>query len=102
MKIQQNLLTEVLFLVFHLLCFMVFNATYNNISVISWRSVLLVEETGGPSMQNNYHTITATTAAWLVWLIRREILHYNVGVKWDQGGVKFIRVETLKLSTLPL
>jgi hypothetical protein len=25
---------------------MVFNATYNNISVISWWSVLLVEETG--------------------------------------------------------
>ena len=27
---------------------MVFNATFINISVISWRSVLLVEETGGP------------------------------------------------------
>ena len=27
---------------------MVFNATFNNISVSSWRSVLLVEETGGP------------------------------------------------------
>jgi len=26
--------------------FMVFNATFNNISVISWLSVLLVEETG--------------------------------------------------------
>jgi len=26
----------------------VLNATFNNISVISWRSVLLVEETGGP------------------------------------------------------
>jgi len=26
----------------------VFNATFNNISVISWRSVSLVEETGGP------------------------------------------------------
>jgi len=25
-----------------------FNATFNNISVISWRSVLLVEETRGP------------------------------------------------------
>jgi hypothetical protein len=25
---------------------MVYNATFNNISVISWRSVLLVEETG--------------------------------------------------------
>jgi hypothetical protein len=27
---------------------MVFNATFNNISVISWGSVLLVEETGVP------------------------------------------------------
>ena len=28
--------------------FMVFNATFNNISVILWRSVLLMEETGVP------------------------------------------------------
>ena len=28
--------------------FMVFNATFNNISAISWRLVLLVEETGEP------------------------------------------------------
>jgi len=28
-------------------CLMVFNATFNNILVISWRLVLLVEETGG-------------------------------------------------------
>jgi len=27
---------------------MIFNATFNNISVISWWSVLLVEETGVP------------------------------------------------------
>jgi hypothetical protein len=27
---------------------MVFNATFNNISAIAWRSVLLVEETGVP------------------------------------------------------
>ena len=33
---------------FFLVWFMVFNATFNNISVISWQSVLLVEETGGP------------------------------------------------------
>jgi len=26
----------------------VFNATFNNISIISWRSVLLVDETGIP------------------------------------------------------
>ena len=29
-------------------CLMVINATFNNISVISWRSVLLVKETGAP------------------------------------------------------
>ena len=28
--------------------FMVLNATFNNISVISWQSILLVEETGAP------------------------------------------------------
>ena len=28
--------------------FMMFNATFNNISVILWQSVLLVEETGVP------------------------------------------------------
>ena len=31
---------------FLLFFFMVFNVTFNNISAISWRSVLLVEETG--------------------------------------------------------
>jgi len=29
-------------------CLMVFNTLFNNISVISWPSVLLVEETGRP------------------------------------------------------
>jgi hypothetical protein len=33
---------------------MVFNAILNNISVISWRSVLMVEETGGP--EENYQS----------------------------------------------
>jgi hypothetical protein len=32
---------------------MVFNATFNNISVISWQSVLLVEETGIPEENQN-------------------------------------------------
>jgi hypothetical protein len=27
---------------------MMFNATFNNISAMSWRSVLLVQEPGGP------------------------------------------------------
>ena len=32
-----------------LVWFIVFNATFNNISAISWQSVLLVEETGIPA-----------------------------------------------------
>jgi len=32
-----------------IVCLMGFNGTFNNISVISWRSVLLVAETGGPA-----------------------------------------------------
>ena len=32
--------------------FMVFNANFNNIAVISWRSVLLVEETGVPGKKH--------------------------------------------------
>ena len=36
---------------------MVFNATFNNVSVISCRSVLLVEETGGP--RENHRPVTS-------------------------------------------
>ena len=34
----------------------VFNATFNNNSVISWRSVLLVDETGVPGKNNRLVT----------------------------------------------
>ena len=40
---------------------MVFNVTFNNISVISWWSVLLVEERGVPTekylLQNQIHSV---------------------------------------------
>jgi len=37
--------------------FMVFNATFNNISVILWQLVLLVEETGVPG--ENHRPVTS-------------------------------------------
>jgi hypothetical protein len=37
--------------------FMVFIGTFNNISVISWQSVLLVEETGGP--RENHRSVAS-------------------------------------------
>ena len=39
---------------------MVFNVTFNNISVISWWSVLLVEETGIPGETTDLPQVTAT------------------------------------------
>ena len=75
---------------------MVFNATFNNISVISWRSVLLVEKTGVPRenhrpvashwqtlSHNNYIT---SVFHWnvTIWLVmkwshdyKRDVLHPN-------------------------
>ena len=38
--------------------FIVFNATFNNISVILWQSVLLVEETGVPGENHDLSQVT--------------------------------------------
>jgi hypothetical protein len=59
---------------------MVFNATFSNISVISWRSVLLVEETGIP--RENHRLV----ASHWWWEIKYEGLllswMYKKSVKW--------------------
>ena len=45
-EIDQNQLS----FYFDVVCLLVLNATFNNISVILWQSVLLVEESGGPGI----------------------------------------------------
>ena len=63
---------------------MVFNANFNNISVISWRSVLLVEETGGP--KENHRTVAASHGQTLshnvVHLALIEIRTQNISDDW--------------------
>ena len=54
---------------------MVFNATFNNISVISWRLVLLVEETGGPG--ENHQSVAS----------HRQTLSHN-GVHLALSGIR--------------
>jgi hypothetical protein len=57
---------------------MVFNATFNNIAVISWQSVLLVEESGGTGENhrptaNHWQTLShnvASSTPRLSWLHR--------------------------------
>ena len=43
---------------FLFVCLMVFYASFNTISVISWRSVLLVEETGGLEKTTDLSQVT--------------------------------------------
>ena len=43
---------------FDCLVFIVFNATFNNTSVISWQSVLLVEETENPENTTDLSQVT--------------------------------------------
>jgi len=52
---------------------MVFNTTFNNISAISWRSDLLVEETGGPG--ENHRPLASHWQTWshnVLWSTTRH------------------------------
>ena len=59
--------------------FIVFNATFNNISVILWRSVLLVEETG--IFEENYDLSKVADKLDHIMLYRvlnERILYFSV------------------------
>jgi hypothetical protein len=58
---------------------MVFNATFNNISVISWRSVLLVEETGENQqpVASHWQTLSLVFEDNIIVLKKQKI--------WDEG-----------------
>ena len=64
---------------FKFVCLMVFKATFNNISVISWRSVLLVEETVRPreihrSVVSHWQNIMLYTSLWSRFELKTSVV----------------------------
>ena len=57
-KIFESIRIDNIMLHIMFVCLMVFSATFNNISVISWRSVLLVEDTGVPREDHRRVAVT--------------------------------------------
>jgi hypothetical protein len=54
----------------------VFNATFNNISVISWWTVLLVEEAGGP--RENHRPVESKSEFVQFIQVFSEKSHYRI------------------------
>jgi len=59
---------------------MVFNTTFNNISVVSWRSVLLVEETGVSG--ENHRPVANHRQTLSHIIIYKNIMLYRVHLAW--------------------
>ena len=90
------LIMKALVLWTYIVCFMVFNATFNNISVISWQSILFVEETGGPrenhwSVASHWQTLSHNWTVHSEWN-KRFISHGDIPDIFPFGNLSISQI----------
>ena len=83
-----------------LVWFIVFNTTFSNMSVISWRSVLLVKETKVPG-ENHWPVAShwQTLSHNVVSSTSRHELHKESGNEWYESGYEIIKCFEIWLQT---
>ena len=84
---------------------MVFNATFKNISAISWRSVLLVEETGVPGethrpVAGHYETLPNNAVSSTPRCDRGSNSHFSGYRHWDSISQRFSCVDKLRVKSM--
>ena len=76
---------------------MVFNATFNNISAISWQSVLLAEETGSTRRKPRLFVVFHTETLWFISFFVISVFHNRTSFHiWEWLGVLGIYASLVK------
>jgi hypothetical protein len=84
---------------------MVFNVTFNNISFISWRSVLLVEENGVPAenhrlVASHWQTVSHNGVSSIPRLSGIRTRHFSGDMHWLPNSKYFNKQNSLILYTV--
>ena len=80
---------------FGLVGFMVFNATFNNFSVISWRSSLLIEQTGEQEKKLYCMTLRINISLRESKIYQKYYLNVGRIFKGDLGHTKHLPTSVL-------